>query len=105
MLKLSPDASIRPQKRVLDNIQNEAAKIATGVTKLVSLTYLDEGIGSETLSERRGNLTLTLLYTLINNLTPIYLSSIIATQVILILDTTCEMHIIIKQYEQKQTNT
>ena len=69
------------EKYELDKIQNEAARIATGVTKLVSLTNLYKEIGWESLSKRRSNHKLTLLYKMINHLTPIYLSSLIPAQV------------------------
>ena len=65
----------------LDKIQNEAARIATGATKLVSLTNLYKEIGWESLTKRRSNHKLTLLYKMINHLTPIYLSSLIPAQV------------------------
>ena len=70
------------EKYELDKIQNEAARIATGATKLVSLTNLYKEIGWESLSKRRSNHKLTLLYKMINHLTPIYLSSLIPAQVI-----------------------
>ena len=69
------------EKYELDKIQNEAAMIATGATKLVSLTNLYKEIGLESLSKRRSNHKLTLLYKMINHLTPIYLSSLIPAQV------------------------
>ena len=69
------------EKYELDKIQNEAARIATGATKLVSLTNLYKEIGLESLSKRRNNHKLTLLYKMINHLTPIYLSSLIPAQV------------------------
>ena len=69
------------EKYELDKIQNEAARIATGATKLVSLTNLYKEIGWESLSKRRSNHKLTLLYKMINHLTPIYLSSLIPAQV------------------------
>ena len=69
------------EKYELDKIQNEAARIATGATKLVSLTNLYKEIGWESLSKRLSNHKLTLLYKMINHLTPIYLSSLIPAQV------------------------
>ena len=41
------------QKNDLEKIQNEAARIATGCSKLVSLCDLKKECGWETLSERR----------------------------------------------------
>ena len=69
------------EKYELDKIQNEAARIATGATKLVPLTNLYKEIGWEPLSKRRSNHKLTLLYKMINHLTPIYLSSLKPIQV------------------------
>ena len=43
------------EKYKLDKIQNEAARIAIGATKLVSLTNLYKEIGWESLSKRRSN--------------------------------------------------
>ena len=69
------------EKYKLDKIQNEAARIAIGATKLVSLVILYKEIGWETISKRRSNHKLTLLYEMVNQLTPIYLSSLIPAQV------------------------
>ena len=65
----------------MKKIQNEAARIAIGATKLVSLNNLYKEIGWESLSKRRNNHKLALLYKMINRLTPIYLSSLIQAQV------------------------
>ena len=65
------------EKRELDKIQNEAARIATGATKLVSLDTLYFEIRWETLEQRRKNHRLTLLYKMRYSLTPQYLSSLV----------------------------
>ena len=64
-------------KQELDKIQTEAARIATGTTKLVSLTVLYKEICWETLEQRRHNHKLTLFYKMLNNITPLYLSSLV----------------------------
>ena len=48
------------EKIELDKIQNEAARIATGTTKLVSIDALYTEIGWETLEQRRNNHKLSL---------------------------------------------
>ena len=65
------------EKQELDKIQTEAARIATGTTKLVSLTVLYKEICWETLEQRRHNHKLTFFYKMLNNITPLYLSSLI----------------------------
>ena len=65
------------EKADLDKIQNEAARIATGATKLVSLYILSNEIGWETLEQRRKNHRLTLFYKMVYNITPYYLSNLI----------------------------
>ena len=65
------------EKQELDRIQTEAARIATGTTKLVSLTALYREICWETLQQRRYNHKLTLFYKMLNNITPLYLSSLV----------------------------
>ena len=65
------------QKNELDKIQNEATRIATGATKLVSLDALYKETQWDTLGKRRENHKLTLFYKMIYNLTPPYLSSLV----------------------------
>ncbi|MES9994044.1 MAG: reverse transcriptase family protein [Candidatus Thiodiazotropha sp.] len=65
------------EKSELDKIQNEAARIATGATKLVSLNALYNEIGWESLHKRRLDHKQTLFYKMIHNLTPLYLSSLV----------------------------
>ena len=65
------------QKRELDEIQNEAARIATGATKLVSINALYSEIRWENLEQRRKNHRLNLFYKMKINLTPMYLSCLV----------------------------
>ena len=65
------------EKADLDKIQNEAARIATGATKLVSLNTLSNEIYLKTLEQRRKNHRLTLFFKMVYNITPHYLSNII----------------------------
>lgn len=65
------------EKRELDKIQNEAARIATGATKLVSLNALYTEIGWESLEQRRMNHRLTLFYKMKHNIAPQYLASLV----------------------------
>ena len=65
------------EKAELDKIQNEAARIVTGTTKLVSIENLYEETKWETLEERRRKHKLTLFYKMVNNLSPSYLSSLV----------------------------
>ena len=59
------------EKRELDKIQNEAARIVTGATKLVSLNTLYSEIRWETLEQRRKNHRLTLFYKMRYSLTTV----------------------------------
>ena len=65
------------EKNELDKIQNEAARIATGATKLISLHTLSNEVKWESLEERRRKHKLTLLYKMKSNLCPTYLSSLV----------------------------
>ena len=65
------------EKQELDKIQNGAARIATGTTKLVSLHSLYNDICWESLECRRNNHKLILFYKMVHNITPLYLSSLI----------------------------
>ena len=65
------------EKVELDKIQNEAARIVTGTTKLVSIENLYEETKWKTLEERRRKHKLTLFYKMVNNLSPSYLSSLV----------------------------
>ena len=63
------------QKDELDKIQDEAARITTGATRLISLSTLSKEIGWESLEKRRTN------YLLTHNLAPLYLSSLVPSTV------------------------
>ena len=69
------------EKQELDKIQNEAARIATGATRLVSIRALCKEIGWDSLTKRRSNHKLTLFYKMIHNLAPLYLSSLVPQSV------------------------
>ncbi|MCW4285900.1 MAG: reverse transcriptase domain-containing protein [Candidatus Thiodiazotropha taylori] len=69
------------EKDELEKIQIEAARIATGTTKLVSIENLYSEIGWETLETRRNKQKLTLFYKMINHLTPLYLSTLIPSTI------------------------
>ena len=61
----------------LEKIQNEAARIVTGATKLVSINSLLLEVGWESLSSRRKKHKLQLLFKMQNDLSPDYLSSLV----------------------------
>ena len=62
-------------------IQTEAARIATGTTKLVSIENLYSEIGWDTLEARRKKQKLTFFYKMVHNLTPNYFTSLILSTV------------------------
>ena len=57
-------------KRNLESIQIEAARIITGATKLCSIQKLYDDTGIQTLQKRRNNHKLFQLYKILNGLTP-----------------------------------
>ncbi len=65
----------------MDSIQNEAARIVTGATKLCGLENLYRDLKWESLAARRKKHKLTQLYKMRNNLTPNYLTTLIPTQI------------------------
>ena len=65
------------EKRELDKIQNEAARIVTGTTALVSLQSLYDEVGWESLQSRRSNHKLCLFFKMQHDLTPAYLSFLV----------------------------
>lgn len=65
------------KKRELDKIQNEAARIVTGTTALVSLQSLYDEVGWESLQSRRSNHKRCLFFKMQNDLTPAYLSFLV----------------------------
>ena len=64
------------EKEYLEKIQNEAARIVTGVTRSISLENLYREIGWLTLSDRRKYQKLVLTYKIFNGQTPNYLLDI-----------------------------
>ena len=64
-------------KDQLDKVQNEAACIVTGCTKLVAIRDLYQESGWETLSERRRKHKLILFYKMFNGLSPNYLNVLV----------------------------
>ena len=65
------------EKLELDKIQSEAARIVSGATKLVSVHTLYEEIGWESLGKRRRKHKPLLVYKMFNNISPLYLCSLI----------------------------
>ena len=65
----------------LDKIQNEAARIVTGSTKLASIDSLYTETGWETLGSRRKTHKLTTLYKMKNGLCPDYLASLVSATI------------------------
>ena len=61
----------------LEKIQNEAARIVSGATRLVSINSLSLETGWESLSSRRKKHKLQLFFKMQNNLAPDYLSSLV----------------------------
>ena len=68
-------------KRNLENIQLDAARILTGATKLCSTQKLYNDTGLELLNSRRSKHKLCQLYKMINNLTPHYLQQLLPQRV------------------------
>ena len=58
------------EKQELEKIQTEAARIATGTTKLVSIETLYKEIGRDTLETRRRKHKLTLFYKMYYSASP-----------------------------------
>ena len=71
------DNCTQAEKQELEKIQLEAARIATGATKLVSIQKLSDEIGWEELDSRRKKHKLVLFYKMVNNIAPLYLSSLV----------------------------
>jgi hypothetical protein len=68
-------------KLELDKIQDEAARIVTGSSKLVSLNNLYKETGWESLETRRNNHKLALFYKMYHGYAPPYLSSLVPSLV------------------------
>ena len=74
-------------KRNVESIQIEAARIITGGTKLCSIQKLYNDTGIQTLQKSRNSHKLFQLYKILNGLTPQYLQSLIPKRVQIFLDT------------------
>ena len=72
---------IAHRQKNMNLTQNEAARIATGATKLVSINNMYKEICWESLQKRRNDHKLTLFFKMYNHLAPEYLSSLIPQQV------------------------
>lgn len=68
-------------KRLLENVQVEAARIVTGATKLCSIQKLHNDTGWEPLQNRQNKHKAIQLYKIINGLTPRYLHDLIPQRV------------------------
>ena len=75
------DNCTKTEKDSLDKIQNEAAKIATGVASSISLHNLYKEIGWLELSDRRKYQILILTFRIIHDLTPNYLTEFCPSQI------------------------
>ena len=75
------DNCTQAEKNEIDKIQNEAARIACGSSKLVSLTDLHKEITWESLQDRRDKHKLILFYKMQNSITPQYLSDLVPQHV------------------------
>ena len=71
------DNCTQQEKHGLGKIQLEAARIATGTTKLVSVQKLYDEIGWETLGVERRKHKLVLFYKMYSDIAPSYLSSLV----------------------------
>ena len=69
------------EKEMLNKIQNEAARIVTGLTKSVSLSNLYSEINWHSLAERRKYLKLIHMYKIHNGLCPDYLQNLLPATV------------------------
>ena len=89
------------EKDELEKIQIEAARIATGATKLVSINNFYKKKCWDTLQKRRDDHKLTLFYKMCNNIASGYLSSLIPQQVDAISQYNRETQMISKLLELK----
>ena len=69
------------EKLELDKIQNEAARIVSGAIKVVSTNALYLELGWERLETRRRKPKLVLFFKMVNELSPLYLSSLVPSLV------------------------
>ena len=71
------DNCAKYEKEELEKIQHEAARMATGTTRLISINSLYNKIKWDSLQKRRNDHTLSLFFKMKNNLAPTYLSSLV----------------------------
>ena len=67
--------------KAIENIQLDAARIITGATKVCSIQKIYDESGLDTLQNRRTRQKLCQLYKIINDLTPLYLRTILPERV------------------------
>ena len=71
------DSCTQADKNYPDKIQNEAARITTGATKLDSIDKLYKEICWESLQKGRNDHRFTVIFKMYNHLSPVYLSFLI----------------------------
>ena len=64
-------------KKLLDSVHNEAARIITGANKLCSVDKTLAELGWETLQERRNKQKLVIFYKMLHNESPTYLCDLL----------------------------
>jgi hypothetical protein len=65
------------QNKEIESVQNEAARIVAGATKLCNINKLISELGWESLENRRNKHKLILLYKMKNHISPSYLSNLL----------------------------
>ena len=75
------DNCVQYEKDELEKREHEAARIATGTTRLISINNLYNEIKWDSLQKRRNDHKLSLFFKMKNNLTPTYLSSLVPESV------------------------
>ena len=71
------DGCTTEQSNSVEKLQNEAARIVTGLTRSVSLENLYRECGWESLQSRRSNQKLKFMYRATNDIVPTYISNLI----------------------------
>ena len=75
------DGCTEQDKTALERLQNEAARIVTGLTRSTSIVKLYKECGWDSFADRRYFQKMCFMYTCSNNLVPDYISDIIPTRV------------------------
>ena len=75
------DSCAQYEKEELEKLQHEAARIATGSTRLISLYLLLQEIKWDFLQKRRNDHKLSLFFKMKHNLTSTYLSALVPQNV------------------------